>query len=211
VFELAAQTETRLAFVAASAVVGTGAFAPYIRDVLRGRTVPCRTSWLVWSVLSTIAFASLAYEGATYSLVFVGLQAGGTIVVFGLSAAFGRGVRLRAIDLAALAAAGAGMVLWWATADGVWALGLSIAIGAIGGVMTALKAARQPRSETLATWLAFTASAVLALLSVRAPDPVLLAYPAYLATIYGMISAAVMFGRHHHRLPILRSGVQPHL
>jgi hypothetical protein len=202
--------EMHMAIATASAVVGTGAFLPYIRDVLRGRTIPCRASWLVWSILSAVAFASLVYEGATWSLAFVGVQCGGTILVCCLSLAFGRSVSLRIIDKAALAAAASGLLLWWLTSSGVWALGLSIAIGTIGGLMTAMKAALQPRSETLRTWLAFTASAVLAVLSVRAVDPVLLAYPAYLATIYAMISLAVVVGRRRQRRPVIASPLQPH-
>lgn len=50
------------------------AFFSYIRDTIACRTQPQRASWLIWSVLSSIAFFTQVAEGATTSLWFIGAQ-----------------------------------------------------------------------------------------------------------------------------------------
>jgi hypothetical protein len=201
--------DSATAFALASAFVSVAAFLPYVVGILQGRTMPCRASWFVWSVLSATAFASLVAEGATTSLAFVGIQSGGTILVFLLSLVNGRSAPLGRFDRLALGGAAAGIASWWLTADPVWALGLTIAVGSIGGLLTALKAFATPRSENLPSWMTFLTAACLAIASVREPDPVLLAYPVYLATIYAAIVLAILLGRPARAA--LRRGSVPRL
>ncbi len=68
-----------------SGVLSTYAYIPYILDTLAKRTNPQRASWLIWSVLGSIAFFSQLFEGASSSLWFAGVQVTGTISVFLLS------------------------------------------------------------------------------------------------------------------------------
>ena len=42
----------------AAALLSTCAYIPYIRDTLRGNTQPQRASWLIWSVLGSVAYES---------------------------------------------------------------------------------------------------------------------------------------------------------
>ena len=171
------------------------AFLPYIRDTLRGRTRPERASWLIWSVLSSTAFFSLIHEGATSSLWFVGVQAAGTICVFLLSIKRGVGGFMRTSDRWVLCAAALGLALWYVTDNAAYALAITIVISALGGAVTVVKAFRSPGTETFSTWLAFLMSSALAVYSVGQLDPVLLAYPMYLATLYTAIVVAMLTGR----------------
>jgi hypothetical protein len=78
-----------------SGALSTAAFMPYIRDTYLGRTQPERASWLIWSVLGTIAFLGQVSEGASSSLWLGGAQILGTIAVFLMSLSLGRGVYLQ--------------------------------------------------------------------------------------------------------------------
>lgn len=179
----------------ASALLSCLAFLPYARDTLAGRTQPQRASWLIWSVLGSIALGSQVYEGATTSLWFASIQVGGTIVIFLLSIARGTGRFLKAGDAYVLAAAAAGMALWMLADTAIYALAITITISLLGGTVTIRKAYVAPHSETMAMWMCSLVAAALATLSVGRLDPVLLAYPLYLLLLNGAIVIAIALGR----------------
>jgi hypothetical protein len=173
----------------ASGVLSFAAYLPYIRDTLAGRTQPQRASWLIWSVLSTIALCGQIYEGASASLWFAGVQVSATVLIFGLSLRWGVGGVMDRRDAVILALAGAGVVLWSLTDTPAYALAITITISLLGGSVTVAKAFQAPRSETLSTWtMGFVASG-LAIAAVGQIDPVLMAYPAYLLLLNGAIVA----------------------
>lgn len=171
------------------------AFAPYIRDTLRGRSKPLRSSWLIWSVLASVAFVSQAAEGASASLWFAAAQTSGTLAVALLSVRRGAGVYLTGRDGAALVAAALGLGLWALTSSAVWALGITIAISVLAGAMTVCKSFRAPQTETMSTWGLSFAASCLALASAGSAAPVILAYPAYLFVLNASIMLALFLGR----------------
>jgi len=178
-----------------SGIFSTFAFLPYIIDTVARRTRPQRASWLIWSVLGSIAFFSQVFEGATESLWFAGVQVTGTIIVFLLSIIIGVGSYLSRADYFVLLAAAVGLVLWYFTETAVYALAITISISLLGGTVTIAKAFRDPESETMLTWAISFAASIFAIISVGKADWVLLAYPLYLFTLNGAIVMAMMFGR----------------
>lgn len=185
-----------LAFLGlASAALSTVGYLPYLRDVIAGRTQPQRACWLIWSILGSVALASQIQEGAMASLGFAVVQVGGTILIFAMSIACGVGRFLRPGDWAVLALATLGLVTWYFTSNAAYALGMTITISLLGGALTVAKAYNDPRSETLSTWITFWLASALAVISVGAWEPVLLAYPLYLLTLYTAILGAIALGR----------------
>ncbi len=186
---------TLLVFGVASGVLSTFAYIPYILDTLARRTHPQRASWLIWSVLGSIAFFSQVFEGASSSLWFAAVQVTGTIIVFALSIRSGTGAYLSRSDYAILFAASVGLVLWYFTENAGYALAITISISLLGGLATAIKAYKDPESETLVTWVVSLIASVCAVMSVGRFDPVLLAYPLYLLTLYTAFVVAILMGR----------------
>lgn len=178
-----------------SALLSTCAFLPYIVDTLKRRTQPQRASWLIWSVLGSIAFFSQVFEGATHSLWFAGIQVSGTILVFLLSIPLGMGGFLNRRDQFVLLAAAGGLIAWYLTETAVYALAITISISLLGGAVTVCKAFRQPNSETMTTWAVSFAASICAILAVGRVDWVLLAYPLYLLVLNGAIVLALVTGR----------------
>src|SRR4051812_39711912 len=86
---------------------------PYVRDTLRGTTVPHRGSWLIWSVLEIVSVEAQRADGARWSLVPLVSQALTTTLVCALAVRLGSG-GLGQGDLALLALAGLGVVGWQA-------------------------------------------------------------------------------------------------
>lgn len=182
-------------FALCSAVLSLFAYLPYIHDTACGQTQPQRASWLIWSLLGSIAFFSQLHEGASMTLWFVGAQVGGTIIVFLLSIKMGKGAFLTRPDERALWIAIIGLVIWYFTETAVYALALTITISLLGGVLTVIKAYRSPQTETTTTWaLSFIASCC-AILALGEGDPILIAYPLYLFLLNGAILVAIVIGR----------------
>lgn len=184
-----------LFFGVASGVLSTFAYIPYILDTVARRTEPQRASWLIWSVLGSIAFVSQVFEGATSSLWFAGVQITGTIIVFVLSIWVGKGRFLSKSDCLILVAASIGLLLWYLTDNAAYALAITISISLLGGMATVVKAYRDPESETLVTWVVSFIASACAIFSVGALDLTLLAYPLYLFTLYLAFIVAIVLGR----------------
>jgi len=171
------------------------AFIPYIADTANNRTRPQRASWLIWSVLGSIAFFAQLYEGASASLWFVAAQVTGTIVVFLLSIRCGSGALLKSSDYLILCVALAGLALWIYAETAVFSLMITIGISLLGGGITIIRAFKNPDGETLSTWVIFLIASVFALISVGSMSFTLLAYPMYLCTLYSGIVLAILLGR----------------
>src|SRR6266498_3135268 len=101
-----------LQFLGITSGILTGiACIPYIKDILLGKTKPERTTWLIWSLLGSIAFFSQMSEDANWSLWLTGIDTLGVIFIFLLSLNYGVGGWTKR-DMIALIAAGIGLVLW---------------------------------------------------------------------------------------------------
>lgn len=182
------------AFGLASGLLYILAFFPYIRDILQLKTKPQRASWLIWSVLVSVAFFSQLAKGATDSLWVTGVGAIGVILVFFLSLKFGVG-GLGKRDTVALAGAAAGLVLWYFTGEAATALFIVIGVNGIGVLLTVLKAYQDPGSETMVAWALGGIAGVFAMLAVGKIDLVLLSYPIYISLANFSVAAAIVLGR----------------
>ncbi len=187
------------------------AFYPYVRSIFCGATRPDRATWLVWSVLGSVSLAGQLYEGATASMWFVGVQVGGTIFVSILSIWRGYGAFLQPRNLIMYACAAFGLALWYQMETAIYAIAISIGISLLGGVVTVRKAYCAPQSECVVSWTVLLLASVCAVFSVRGFDPVLLAYPVYLLTLYSAIVVAMYLGRTRqiYALPFKSSRLTP--
>ncbi|MEM7295510.1 MAG: hypothetical protein AAF330_02615 [Pseudomonadota bacterium] len=188
---------------ALSFVLAAFGFIPYIIDTLAGRTQPARASWLIWSTLSLIAFSTQMVEGTAASLWFVGTQCGFTVFIFLLSITRGSGAFFSRANLMIFAAAAAGLLVWYSLSSAIYALGVVIAISALGGYATVVKAFAGPRSETLSTWVLQAAASLCGLLAVERLELVVVAYPAFLLALYVAIVLAICLGRRRAVAPDL--------
>ncbi len=178
-----------------SAVLSTIAYMPYVRDIARGKSHPQRASWLIWSLLSSLAFAAQYSEGATTSLWFAGSQVVGTVTVFLMSITHGRGAFLSRPDERVLWLAIIGLVIWYFTETAAYTLALTITISLMGGALTLFKAYQCPASETLGKWAICLVASCCAIVAVGPSDWLLLAYPVYLFALNGMVVCAILCGR----------------
>jgi hypothetical protein len=171
---------------------------PYIRDVLRRKTRPHRATWFIWWVLSAVVFASQRADGARWSLALVAAQFVGTLVIFCLSLRLGEGGGTL-VDVLLLSVAGLGVVGWRVAGDPVIATGCVVLADLIAVALMLPKTVRDPRSETLSTYVLGVASVIMAAAAVGSFAPRLLLYPAYLAIADSSVAALIVIQRR--RLP----------
>jgi hypothetical protein len=174
---------------------------PYVRDTLRGTTVPHRGSWLIWGVLEVVAVEAQRADGARWSLVPLVSQALTTCLVFGLAVRLGSG-GLSRVDLALLALAGAGVAGWQAVDVPVIATTCVMAADLVAVLMMMPKTWRDPYSETLSTYVLAAASGAMAVGAVGSLSVALLAYPVYFVAVNATVSGLIA----HRRAVLARSG-----
>jgi hypothetical protein len=178
----------------AAAVLSLVDPVPYVRDILRGLTTPQRGTWLIWSTLGAVAFASQLADGASWSLAMVGVQTVSTILVLVLSIRFGLG-GVGVFELCLVGAAGLGIVGWAVSSEPAVATMFVVAADAAGVALMLPKTWTDPWSETQSTYALAGASGVLGAAAVGAMDASLLLYPAYFAVVNGGTAAVIAYRR----------------
>ncbi len=177
-----------------SGILAIVAVVPYIRDILKKTTRPERASWLIWTVLGSIAFFSQLAKGATNSLWMTGLSTLCVLTVFLLSLKHGEGGLIKR-DIIALVFAFVGLVLWFFTKDATIALLIVIAVDCSGSILTITKSYKDPESETMSTWILASISGLFGTLSVGVFNWILLIYPLYILFANFAVTLAIVLGK----------------
>lgn len=182
-------------------VLSASCYVPYIRDILTGTTRPERATWLIWTVLGLILLVSQLAKGASASVWLTVAQTAGVTTIFLLSLKYGEGGLARS-DIVALGVAAAGLVAWYFTREASVALYIAIGVDFSGGILSVVKAYRDPESETALTWLIAAFAGGFGVLAVGLEGSiVLLAFPTYYVIISLMLYGAIQLG---HRKVVSR-------
>ena len=175
-------------------ILSGAAYIPYIQDIFAKKTKPERASWIIWGVLTGIAFFSQLAKGASNSLWLSGLETLGISIVFLLSIKHGVGGWTKR-DIFILITATAGLALWYVTKEPAVALYIIIAVDATGTIPTIIKSYEAPETETLTTWIMVAIAGIIAMLSVGSWNIILLSYPIYIFLGNFSTAAAMLLGR----------------
>lgn len=170
------------------------ASAPYVRDILRGPTIPQRSTWTIWTTLSFVVLASQWASGATWSLALTIGQAVSCSVIFVL--AMRRGVGgVSPVELALLGIAALGIIGWQIADDPIVATCSVVVADLIGVALMLPKTYRQPASETLSTFAIGVVSTIFALLALESTAASLLIYPVYILFADAAVVAVIVTRR----------------
>jgi hypothetical protein len=136
--------------------------------VRSGRVHPNQFSWLIWSVVATLAAAGSFEAGATWPLAGAAMNAAGCIAIFTLALRHGSFRAVSWPDLACLFGAAVGLAAWSATSDPTTGLLLFLGADACGALPTIRNVARDHRTESIGGWALLALAGVAALASVEA-------------------------------------------
>ena len=177
-----------------AAAVGIADTIPYVRDTLRGATRPHRGTWFIWGVLAIVVCLSQQADGASWSLVMAAVQALLTTGIFLLSIRWGEG-GMSATDRLLIAIAGAGVAAWLVAGEPLVATVCVVVADILAAAMMVPKTYREPRSETLSTFVLASLGGALAAGAVGSLDASLLLYPVYYCLVNGAIALLIWVRR----------------
>ena len=166
---------------------------PYTISIFKRETKPQRTTWLIWSILTFIAFFSQMAKGGTWSLLLTAGDTVAILIVFILSIKFGVG-GFRKIDILSLFGAGISLLFWYLTKEPAVALFLIIITDFIGANLTIQKSWRDPKSENWVGWAMCGVGGLLGTLAVGEWNIILLSFPIYICLI-NFLMAGIILGR----------------
>jgi len=179
----------------AAGLIGVVGYVPYVRDIVRGKARPDRASWFIWSLQYVLLFCTQIAGHAVGTLWLPGLQLLGVLVVAGLAVRYGMGT-LNRRTLLLIGGVAVALGLWYVTKNATVALCISLGIEAVGVLLTAYKAFKDPASETLTMWSCVALGALLDTAAVHGGGSrALYIYPVALALMNGAVVVAQLAGR----------------
>jgi hypothetical protein len=134
-----------------AALLGLIAYAPYLRDILKGKTKPHPYSWFVWSLTNLVILALQVTHGAGPGAYTTATVSAIGFVVCALG--FKNGIKdITRLDTAFLIAALVALGIWLFAKQPTLSMVLLITIDMLGMGPTIRKAWHKPNEETLFMW-----------------------------------------------------------
>lgn len=176
----------------------------YWRDILRGNTTPNRASFLVWTVLGVIIFASSFAGGARETLFVPGILTVSTIVTLVLSIKHGEG-GWDVVDRIALCGAAVGITLWAVTGSADLALLWALASDTFAASPTIKKSWQRPQSEDRIAWTTSFAGNAISIFAATQCDVAHLAQPIWWTVLTATITLPLWLYRDRQSLQQVES------
>jgi len=133
-------------------LIGFFSYVPYVRDVLRGKTKPHIYSWLIWAIVTGVAFFAQIAQGAFASSWVNGIAALTCTFVVILSIKRGE-KNIVLLDVICLVLGLITIILWILTKNPFIALLLISLIDILAFIPTFRKVYHKPYEETLSTYV----------------------------------------------------------
>lgn len=160
-----------------AAIVVTAAYIPYIYSTIKEKTKPNRATWLIWSAVGIIMFASYYSLGAWSTLWFA--IPGGTVIVTLLSLKYGQGGWNR-FDLFCLSGAFIALFLWFLSGNPLLAMITLIVTDFFAYLPTIKKTYADSSSESRLAWGMFAVAGLLNFLAIDRWALDIALYPVYM-------------------------------
>jgi len=135
-----------------SVIMGLVAYVYYFIDIFAGKTKPHAFSWLVWSMLTAIAFVGQISDDAGPGAWITGVTAFVSFFIFVLAIVKGE-KNITKSDKLNLLGAFAALGLWFVTDGPLLSIILITVVDFLGFLPTIRKSYHKPYEETLITYL----------------------------------------------------------
>ncbi|HDZ23245.1 MAG TPA: hypothetical protein ENH70_01750 [Desulfobacteraceae bacterium] len=173
-FEL--EESTRILFTIAGSAIAVATHFPYIIHTIRGETKPHAFSWLIWALLSAIAFAGQVVSSGGPGSWITGLMCIISASVFFLALIKGER-NITRFDLCCLVFSLSAIFVWILTDVPLWSIVLVTIIDAVAFAPTFRKSYSRPDQETVVTYIGNIAKWTLSLLALDSRSLTTSLYP----------------------------------
>lgn len=177
-----------------SAALTAACVVPYLRGVRLGNTRPQRMTWFVFASVSVVASVSQLLAGGGAGVWLSAGSAIGFAAVFAVSIRRGVGGWART-DRVVLVVAAVGVVASVVVSRPVVAIVAVVLAEIVAVALTVRKAANDPATETLSTWVIDCAAGGVAIAAVDQVSTVDLLYPIHHSIANAAVVAAIVYGR----------------
>ncbi len=181
-------------FVILGASIGFIGGISYLVDTIKGKTKPNRVTWFLWALAPLIAFAAEIKEGVgiqSLMTFFVGFS---PLLIFLGSFVNNKSTwRLGKFDFICGGLSLIGLLLWYVTKNGNFAIFLSILADGTAAVPTIVKSYRFPETENYHVYLAYTIAAAITLLTIETWDFANFGFPVYILILCAILVFLIRF------------------
>jgi len=163
-----------------AALLGVVAYLPYFWGIYRGRTRPHAISWLIWSILSGIAFTAQLLSNAGPGAWALGVTTFSCFLIFLASLYRGEHAVSR-FDWGCLILAMLTIIPWAVSGSPTVSIFLIVAIDFVGFLPTYRKSYWKPDEEALLTYALSTLKLLISLFALTEHTLATTFYPASIA------------------------------
>lgn len=156
--------ELKIIFTIISTIIGVAAFWSYLRDIFSLKTKPHVYTWLIWTITQGTAVVGILYGGGGWGAFSLTVGTLFVMIVFLFSLKYGT-KNITKSDTVILIAALSAIAVWWQLDKPIISVIMVSTIDVIGYVPSFRKSFREPWSETIVSWIAFSVASVFALLA----------------------------------------------
>ena len=195
--------DIKIIFGAVAALLALVSSVIYIKDIFRGNTKPHTYTWLIWAIVTTIAFfGQLVSDGGPGSWA-TGVSAIVTILTLIISLKGGYGTKdITKFDKVCLALALISILPWLLVKSVLWSVILATLIDLIAFFPTMRKTWNAPRSESLGSMYVDGVKHSLSMFSMGSYSLINLIYPASVLITKFIIIGEIEFLRRFKKVKI---------
>ena len=171
------------------------AIIPYLIEVISKKTKPRIVSWLVWTIITSIAAiaALVDRQYPTAILLFSAALETLAVVLLGWK---NSDKTIEKIDVVCFAGAAIGIILWQVLDSPAIAVIATVVADFIGGIPTLLHSWKKPQEETWITFFISFMGAVCTLLVISDWRITSFAYPFFLVVINLVFTSVIILRKH---------------
>jgi hypothetical protein len=178
----------------AATILGISGYLPYFRDMLRKRIKPHAFSWLIWAILTFIAFSVSISKGGAAGAWTLGAQGILNIIIAAAAMRSGE-TRITGLDKLCLGLALFGIALWVVTMNSLWGVVISSIVDLIALVPTLTKAYKNPFEESTSLFILSGLGFVLSLFALGSFSLVTALYPSVIIVANTLLVLMILLRR----------------
>lgn len=171
-------------------------YIPYIKDLVSGKTKPHIYSWLLWGVVTSIAFGLQIVGGGGVGSFVTLAAAIMCFIVIGLSFKYGTNTDITTSDKVFLALAFITLIIWLFAKQPLLSIILATTIDLLGFVPTIRKSWNNPFTETVSFYFLNTFRFTLAVISLTTYSLLTWLYPVSWLLANGLFGLMLVLRRH---------------
>lgn len=178
----------------AATLLGISGYLPYFKDMIGRRIKPHAFSWLIWSILTFIAFTVSITKGGAAGSWVLGVQGVLNAIIAVIAMRSGK-TRITGLDKLCLGLAMFGIALWIVTMNSLWGVVISSIVDLIALVPTLTKAYKNPFEESTSLFILSGLGFVLSLFALGSFSLVTALYPSVIIAANTLLVLMILLRR----------------